>query len=356
MNATNPHRPAVSTRGFSLMELLTVLFIIVLVMGILLPVLGSARNSARKAATQSRLSDVDRASGQFLLDNRDRLPGYFSVSDMGSNDNGQRGFSAMQNILLDLAGGVTQAAAGGPDSPILGDVGPLNSASGQVNVDTTKIGAGAATPNAGRAGAYLRMGADALVPQDRPGQTLGSAQDVHRRMPTLVDTWGNPILAWVEDPRAPKVTGNNRQDYVNAFAQVNSTNAARFYWNANAAHLSANLLGRAGTNQNNTGAVRFSLLGGGGDTQDLQGTLVALLGSPAFPVPNVTPPFPAQARGRIVLHSAGQDGYFLGSEDRGGKLAAGNQAPNRRNVPVCSSSGGVDALQDFDDVVIGGGN
>ncbi|MCA3006289.1 MAG: prepilin-type N-terminal cleavage/methylation domain-containing protein, partial [Phycisphaerales bacterium] len=51
MNATNSHRPIVSTRGFSLMELLTVLFIIVLVMGILLPVLGSARNSARKAAT-----------------------------------------------------------------------------------------------------------------------------------------------------------------------------------------------------------------------------------------------------------------------------------------------------------------
>lgn len=352
MNATNPHRPPVSTRGFSLMELLTVLFIIVLVMGILLPVLGSARNSARKAATQSRLSDVDRASGQFLLDNRDRLPGYFSVSDMGSNDNGQRGFSAMQNILLDLAGGVTQAAAGGSDSPILGNVGPLGSAAGQVNVDTTKIGAGAATPNAGRAGTYLRMGADALVAQDRPGQTLGSAQDVHRRMPTLVDTWGNPILAWVEDPRAPKVTGNNRQDYVNAFAQVNSTNPARFYWNANAAHLSANLLGRAGTNQN-VGGARFSLIGGGRTDAQIQGNLVALLGSPAFPVPNanITPSFPAQARGRIVLHSAGQDGFFLGNEDRGGKLAASSGT-----VVPYTSSGGIDALQDFDDVVIGGGN
>jgi type II secretory pathway pseudopilin PulG len=347
MNAPTTSRRAMSARGFSLMELLTVLFIIVLVMGILLPVLGSARNSARKAATQSRLSDVDRAAGQFVLDNRDRLPGYFSVSDMGSNDNGQRGFSAMQNMLLDLAGGITQASANG--ETILANVGPLGSASGQVTVDITKIGAGAATPNAGRAGAYLRMGADALVAQDKPGATLGSATDEHRRIPTLVDTWGNPVLAWVEDPRAPKVSGTNRADYLAAFAQVNSATPARFYWNSNAAHLSANLLGRAGTNQN-SGGVRFSLLGGGRSAVQVQGNLVALLGSPAFPVPQVNPSFPAQSRGRIVLHSAGQDGYFLGSEDRGGKLAG------TAGIAQYSSSGGIDALQDFDDVVTGGSN
>ncbi len=64
--------------GFTLIELLVVISIIALLMGVLLPALGAARSSARKAACGSHLHQMGIASSLYLDAHRDRLWPYFS--------------------------------------------------------------------------------------------------------------------------------------------------------------------------------------------------------------------------------------------------------------------------------------
>src|SRR5690349_18802097 len=69
-------RPA---RGFTLVELLVVIGIIAVLIGIILPVLGKARESARRTECLSNLNEVYNAFRFYALDNRDQVPlGYRS--------------------------------------------------------------------------------------------------------------------------------------------------------------------------------------------------------------------------------------------------------------------------------------
>ncbi|MEM8756281.1 MAG: prepilin-type N-terminal cleavage/methylation domain-containing protein [Planctomycetota bacterium] len=61
-------------RAFTLIELLVVISIIALLIGILLPSLGSARLAARVIACGSRLQQIGIGTSQYLVDHRDALP------------------------------------------------------------------------------------------------------------------------------------------------------------------------------------------------------------------------------------------------------------------------------------------
>jgi prepilin-type N-terminal cleavage/methylation domain-containing protein len=66
-------------RAFTLVELLVVIGIIALLIGIMLPVLGKARESARRAECLSNLREVSIAFRFYALNNRDQVPlGYRS--------------------------------------------------------------------------------------------------------------------------------------------------------------------------------------------------------------------------------------------------------------------------------------
>lgn len=65
------------TRGFTLVELLVVIGIIALLISILLPTLGKAREASRKTACMSNLRQIHGAVQMYAMENRNYLPPKF---------------------------------------------------------------------------------------------------------------------------------------------------------------------------------------------------------------------------------------------------------------------------------------
>ncbi|HZW06363.1 MAG TPA: prepilin-type N-terminal cleavage/methylation domain-containing protein [Phycisphaerales bacterium] len=304
-------------RAFSLVELLVVIAIIGIVIAILIPALRGARIQARKVSTQSTLRDLSNACNQFTNDHH-RNPGHFSPAQMGAGGNigANGGFTGMQNLLLDISGGLTKAGA---QPGTIFDVGPGGSTTQMV--DITKIGA------AGAGKGYFTPDKSLLVAD---AGLVGAANN--KLMPQVVDAFGNPILAWVADER-PAAT----------FAAESSGTIAKFYWASNAGVLQSTAIGRDQRDHNNGG----SMLGGGYSAADRVTTMAALLGNPVFPKANLTPQAPERARGEIVFQSPGADGFFMGRFDRGTKTSG---TPSASPTMIMYNGAGVDVLTNFDDI------
>ncbi|MDP1661016.1 MAG: prepilin-type N-terminal cleavage/methylation domain-containing protein [Phycisphaerales bacterium] len=315
---TRAHR---NPSAFSLVELLVVIAIIGVVIAILIPALAGARRQSRKVATMATLRDLSNASNQFFTDNK-RNPGYFSPAAMGAaaNATANGGFTGMQNLLLDIAGGITQAP---PSAGVIFDVGPGGST--PVRIDLTKIGA------SGTGKGYFAPDKSSLVADSG---LVGSANN--QLMPQIVDAFGNPILAWVADERPST-----------EFAADNSSTLAKFYWASNAGVLTSTRIGRDQRDQNNS-----SMLGGSFATGRVA-TMAALLGNPAFPQQN-DPTKPAAAKGSIVFQSAGSDGFFMGRYDNATK-SFGTPSGGITTVPYTTGTG-IDIMGSYDDVMQAAGN
>src|SRR5690349_5090598 len=106
VNHRRQQRPARGVRrGYTLIEMMIVIVILITLIAIFAPVIGGARNAARTVATKQLVTNLQAASASFELDQR-RLPGYFTQLQMGDPANRDRGFTNMQNLLLDVSGGV----------------------------------------------------------------------------------------------------------------------------------------------------------------------------------------------------------------------------------------------------------
>lgn len=78
------------SKGFTLIELLVVVAIIALLVSILLPALGRARELARQAVCQSQLNSIGKAFTLYKADNKDRypqLPNAKRITDYDEGDN-----------------------------------------------------------------------------------------------------------------------------------------------------------------------------------------------------------------------------------------------------------------------------
>ncbi|MFA6044515.1 MAG: hypothetical protein WC718_05985, partial [Phycisphaerales bacterium] len=209
-NRTTSH----SRRAFSLVELVVVIGIIVLIISIVLPALAGARNAAKVEATRSLVNQFTNAVASFKQD-KSRLPGYFSVRDMGAMQNATNGFSAMQNAMLDLAGGVTSDAANTASK--IYAVTPTGA--NPVNVSIDLIGAGGKSyfPVLGKNYYKAQNGTDG-------GERISST-DI-QQIPEVVDAWGQPILLWVADTTVPGPVQSISDNNNNALVREASTNAA----------------------------------------------------------------------------------------------------------------------------------
>jgi prepilin-type N-terminal cleavage/methylation domain-containing protein len=301
-------------RAFTLIELMVVLLIIAVIIAIVLPALGGIRSKARATTTQQQLVGITTAAGVFFNDNR-RQPGHFTARDMGHSDNALRGLSAMQNVMFDLAGGIV--AEGNVPQPMTGDiqVGPGTAPAQMVWVRPDLLG----TASAGSK-SYYTPDAKHWVAQDSAGQMAGAPE--HGQLPSVVDDFRNPILAWVQDETAVgQVT--QATDFAKAQIANNNDRSARFYWQSNSAFLGATALGARATDQ--TGADG-SIIGANGSSAPTNAaeSLCGLLGSPAYPYRDpaggsTAPAIPLAPRGAFMVHSAGPDGIFMGRKDRGAK-------------------------------------
>lgn len=360
-------------KGFSLVELLTVIAIIALIISIVLPVLGGAREAGRKVSTQGLLNDIAGAAAQFRLDHQGRNPGYFSPREMGHVDNATRGLSEMENVLLELAG---TGAIMEETSANTVAVGPI--ADETINVDPSLLGA---------EGAYFTPSGEFYVAQLRSaGQQVGedghtAESETEIQLLDMIDAFGQPLLFWSADDYTMTAV-NRAEDFVR---QDTSDEPALFYWNSNAAFLKAANLGRKGQDMTQpAGPDRFSLIGGGAIGNDPDHTMLsmqALLGSPsaprapapqtvedllADPAAGLEALYPGRAKGAFLIHSAGSDGIYLSSEDRGFRTVAHEDdhidfglnfftGPDGRVTDDDNNPTSRDIISEFDDITVSGG-
>jgi len=358
VRAGRGRRPACHPRAFSLVELMIVMIIIAIVIALIVPALGNVRDAAKRAATQHLLTDLTAASGQFSNDNSGRPPGYFAPRQMGSPENWQgnsgRGMSAMENIGLDVYGGIVQTGAQG--SVVVGPT-----AADTVSVNPDLIGVKETMK------VYFTPDPKFFVPQragDQQVATVTGHADVegNPQLPDVVDAWGDPILAWVEDD-TPYGSFTTLDEFVLEDSGSSMDKIAAYYYASNACFLNATSLGKMGRDQTGTGDVPHSALSGPQAWTNRQGNFACLLGNPSYPNSNNLD-IPAASRG-LVFHSAGRDGFYVGSEDRGFKqFSDDNTLLYRRNFENASGDAyrddknrrsNIDVMREFDDVFVSGG-
>lgn len=287
-------------RGFSLVELLVVILIIAIIIAIVLPALSGVRGQAANAENNSLVTNIANSATTFYNDNR-RAPGYFTPQEMGDATNQGRGLTAMQNAMLDLAGGVVKNGTAGSFL-----IGPSNTLGRQVAYLPESVGA------TGKGNYFTPPAKNMKLQNGVEGGTRVGINE-HAQIAELVDGQGQPILAWVEDPTA-KQTVQSVADFAAVAAPGNNPNnvAARFYLNSNYALLASTSFGKQRKNsfelsvlspqQNNAAVSLAGAMGSPGAADDVSKNLNAIL--------------PTRSRGTFIVHAAGSDGVILNREGK----------------------------------------
>jgi len=242
-----------------------------------------------------------------------------------------------QSAIIDMAGGVVARGSSAPAADaslnqfqvtfpgldrLVIDLDEIGASDGPQYIKLTKENYGLV---AGRVNSQQRF----VVNADG---TPAATSRMEGRIPDLIDPDGLPILMWQQDPLAPAdadfasiwtVNGNG--------TPPGATPRPKFTWTSNVGVLCADSLGPFKVNQATQTLLGWSagVVGGGrGATAGERiNAMQALLGNPQFATTRVPVsdfgtfntenpnaggvPYPTTAKGEIVLHAAGPDGFYL---------------------------------------------
>lgn len=231
MNDINP-KPSIlkhSRRGFTLIEILVVIGIIVVLLGILIPVVSKVRKSAQVATVQAQINDIQGSIQQYQQDHG-ALPGplpynqiRLSTFNLTMDPTGlaAAGFDAAaleadkitmaENLVLGLAGGLKYGTTGGPN-PIQYDPRLVGGGAMSLNPGSPKKGRSYIdqknlswrTPNTGKTGKYE--------------DGAGAADD--SKIPEILDTFPSPLpILYLrarkgQQPPGPPNTWDNESNFI----------------------------------------------------------------------------------------------------------------------------------------------
>ncbi|MDG2424753.1 MAG: prepilin-type N-terminal cleavage/methylation domain-containing protein [Phycisphaerales bacterium] len=349
-------RSHTSPQGFTLIEVMVVISIIVVLAGILLVALGTATDSARRASTTATLNSFRAACDSFALDH-DSYPGVLPESAMGD---GLR-ISSTQNAMLHLMGGyrlyndsteATQkpaydaykSSAQSENRPFY-ELTPTDSNTGSqwhLIVVPSRMGEGPVIDGKPYSPYYAPK--DSEMSYNVTGGN--NYPNGLNEAPNLVDAWKTPILYFRQGRSVGPVVGS-------------SDTPGMYTLDGQQLYLRANRLGDLGFSQAQAQGVGSRLAfegtnsggigGGGGSNNDPSDEqirwLTLLLSHPAFYDPDQ--PTYGTPRSKYMLMSAGKDGVFLGRYD--------GPVNESGSFDFDHESATHEDLDSFDDVVIYGG-
>ena len=354
-----------ANRAFSLIELLVVISIIALIIAIVLPALGAARDLSRKTATSQLVTELISASTLFRNDKR-RMPGYFSAREMGSVANGTLGMSGAENMMLDLVASSSSLSTIRPAAAASYiQVGPLTGREVWVDPDQLGVSTGGAYFTPSGANYKVQPNDGHQMVADNSGSGHAGATETDRQLKDLVDSWGQPLLVWSQDEQSTFPVQN-----IDDFARVSPQGAngySRYYVNQNACFLNATQLGKKGVSQINT--EKGGILATGPSGNNPAASLGGLMGQPSsLRSQDATAAYnqmlPTAGRGTLVIQSAGSNGIYMGKKERGAKnangvLYFGLNFKGVDNQPLKNEAGtnqSTDLREGFDDIIFAAGN
>lgn len=217
--------PSRGRPGFTLVELLTVIAVIMLLIGILIPALSAARTQAKKTATAGLLKSIDVGcemfSGDFKHYPQSRGYNPFEGGDVVLNG---AQWLALQLVGADRRGYVNPVVENDSDgNRVIDDADWLDWYSLQPQRQYTRMGPYADVDAKSTRTVEQILSTDPeirTIPEplmgDAAGGAGGSSQWNNGRIPFFIDAFGYPVLYYRANPKvdAPFTTGTPSGDFV----------------------------------------------------------------------------------------------------------------------------------------------